>query len=122
MKELTERLTKMLPGTDIVVFTGGRHEDTTPAEMTTNDVRRVLRALNEYERKQPVIDALYLEKCEEVNQLKAQMAAVQKCVEQIEKLETHTEVIISDVHPFEASEVELISKQKALAAVKGVMA
>lgn len=67
------------------------------------------------------VDKLYLEKCEEVNALKAQLAAVQKCVEQIEKLETHTEVIISDVLPLAANEVELISRQSVLAAVKGVV-
>lgn len=67
------------------------------------------------------IDKLYYAKCLEVNALRAQLAAVQKCVEQIEQLETHTEAIISDIQPFIVKEVELISKQGALAAVKGVV-
>lgn len=80
MKEVTimpmDRLTKKIPGTDVVVFTAGeRYEETTAAEMTTTEVRMALRALNQYEEKAQVIDKLYLEKCEEVNALRAQLAA-----------------------------------------------
>ena len=42
-----ERLTKVL--TKTVVYTKGRYEDTTSAEMTTEDVRAVLKKLAEYE-------------------------------------------------------------------------
>lgn len=42
-----ERLTKVLP--KIVVYTKGKYEDTVPAEMTTGDVRTVLKKLAEYE-------------------------------------------------------------------------
>ena len=42
-----ERLTKVL--TKTVVYTKGKYEDTTPAEMTTGDVRTVLKKLAEYE-------------------------------------------------------------------------
>ncbi len=42
-----ERLTEVL--TKTVVYTKGKYEDTTPAEMTTNDVRTVLKKLAEYE-------------------------------------------------------------------------
>ena len=42
-----ERLTKVL--TKTVVYTKGKYEDTTSAEMTTEDVRTVLKKLAEYE-------------------------------------------------------------------------
>lgn len=42
-----ERLTKVLP--KIVVYTKGKYEDTVPAEMTTEDMRTVLKKLAEYE-------------------------------------------------------------------------
>lgn len=42
-----ERLTKVLNKT--VVYTKGKYEDTVPAEMTTEDVRTVLKKLAEYE-------------------------------------------------------------------------
>lgn len=42
-----ERLTKVL--TKTVVYTKGKYEDTVPAEMTTEDMRTVLKKLAEYE-------------------------------------------------------------------------
>lgn len=42
-----ERLTKAL--TKTVVYTKGKYEDTVPAEMTTEDMRTVLKKLAEYE-------------------------------------------------------------------------
>lgn len=42
-----ERLTRVL--TKTVVYTKGIYEDTTPAEMTTEDMRTVLKKLAEYE-------------------------------------------------------------------------
>lgn len=42
-----ERLTKVLP--KIVVYTKGKYGDTVPAEMTTEDMRTVLKKLAEYE-------------------------------------------------------------------------
>lgn len=42
-----ERLTKVLPKT--VVYTKGKYEDTVPSEMTTEDMRTVLKKLAEYE-------------------------------------------------------------------------
>ena len=50
-----ERLTKIL-NSGTVVYTQGKYEDTVPAEMTTNDVRTVLRKLAEYENIGTIIE------------------------------------------------------------------
>lgn len=46
-----ERLTKRIPTQDgdLIVFTKGKYQDTTAGEMTSDDIRMVLRKLAEYE-------------------------------------------------------------------------
>lgn len=46
-----ERLTKVIntPGRTVVVYTCGKYEDTTAAEMEHEDIRNVMRRLSEYE-------------------------------------------------------------------------
>ena len=50
---MMERLTKRIPvpkeERKVVVFTQGKYSDTIPAEMTHDDIRKVLRKLAEYE-------------------------------------------------------------------------
>lgn len=44
---------------------------------------------------------------------------VDKVVEQLESLETYTQSITMDKHPFCASEIETVSEKKAIEIVKG---
>ena len=49
MERLTNRIIIPKEERDIVVFTQGEYTDTIPAEMTHEDIRKVLRRLAEYE-------------------------------------------------------------------------
>lgn len=49
MERLTNRIIIPKEERDIVVFTQGEYVDTVPAEMTYEDIRKVLRKLAEYE-------------------------------------------------------------------------
>ena len=49
MERLTNRIIIPKEERDIVVFTQGEYIDTIPAEMTHEDIRKVLRKLTEYE-------------------------------------------------------------------------
>ena len=49
MERLTNRIITPKEERDIVVFTQGKYIDTIPAEMTYEDIRKVLRRLAEYE-------------------------------------------------------------------------
>ena len=49
MERLTNRIIIPKEERDIVVFTQGKYIDTVPAEMTHEDIRKVLRKLTEYE-------------------------------------------------------------------------
>lgn len=49
MERLTNRIIIPKEERDIVVFTQGKYIDTVPAEMTYEDIRKVLRKLAEYE-------------------------------------------------------------------------
>lgn len=49
MERLTNRIIIPKEERDIVVFTQGKYTDTIPAEMTYEDIRKVLRRLAEYE-------------------------------------------------------------------------
>ena len=49
MERLTNRIITPKEERDIVVFTQGKYIDTIPAEMTYEDIRKVLRKLAEYE-------------------------------------------------------------------------
>ena len=49
MERLTNRIIIPKEERDIVVFTQGEYTDTIPAEMTHEDIRKVLRKLAEYE-------------------------------------------------------------------------
>ena len=49
MERLTNRIFVPKEERDIVVFTQGEYIDTIPAEMTHEDIRKVLRKLAEYE-------------------------------------------------------------------------
>ena len=49
MERLTNRIITPKEERDIVVFTKGKYIDTVPAEMTYEDIRKVLRKLAEYE-------------------------------------------------------------------------
>ena len=49
MERLTNRIFGPIEKRDVVVFTQGEFIDTVPAEMTHEDIRKVLRKLAEYE-------------------------------------------------------------------------
>lgn len=49
MERLTKRILVPKEEREVVVFTQGKYNDTIPAEMTHDDIRKVLRKLAEYE-------------------------------------------------------------------------
>ena len=89
MERLTNRIIIPKEERDIVVFTQGEYTDTIPAEMTHEDIRKVLRKLAEYEE------------AEEQGLLLRLPCKVESMVyvidgEKIQALETENELVLLD--------------------------